>query len=141
MGPALFMPAPIGLRGRLLDIRIEDRISYSATTNTLFLNYAGMHVRTADDVGRIKHAVDAALAPVGHRVNAIVNYDKFVADPAVIDAYADLVQYVEERYYLRVSRYSTSGFLRLKLGAELHRRRLSGHVFETRREARRHLED
>jgi hypothetical protein len=49
-------------------------------------------------------------------------------------------KHVEDTYYLEVSRYSTSGFLRLKLGAELEKRRLSSHMFETRREARRHLE-
>jgi len=139
MDPAIFRPAPMGLRAQLLDIRIEDRISYNADTNTVFLNYAGMHVRTEDDLGRIKDAVDQTLQPLGRRVHSIVNYDSFVADPDILDRYADLVKYVEERYYLSVSRYSTSGFLRLKLGAELRKRRLSSHVFETGREARRHL--
>lgn len=139
MEPAIFRPEPMGLRARLLDIRIEDRISYNADTNTVFLNYAGMHVRTEDDLRRIKDAVDRALEPLGRRVHSIVNYDSFVADADILDKYADLVKYVEERYYLTVSRYSTTGFLRLKLGAELRKRRLSSHVFETRREARRHL--
>lgn len=139
MEPAIFRPAPMGLRARLLDIGIEDRISYNVDTNTVFLNYAGMHVRTEEDLRRIKDAVDRTLEPLGRRVHSIVNYDSFVADPDILDKYADLVKYVEERYYLNVSRYSTSGFLRLKLGAELRKRRLSSHVFETRREARRHL--
>jgi propionate CoA-transferase len=139
MEPAIFRPEPMGLRARLLDIRIEDRISYNADTNTVFLNYAGMHVRTEADLRRIKDAVDQTLEPLGRRVHSIVNYDSFVADPDILDQYADLVKYVEERYYINVSRYSTSGFLRLKLGAELRKRRLSSHVFETRREARRHL--
>jgi propionate CoA-transferase len=139
MEPAIFRPEPMGLRARLLDIRIEDRISYNADTNTVFLNYAGMHVRTEEDLRRIKDAVDQTLEPLGRRVHSIVNYDSFVADPDILDKYADLVKYVEERYYINVSRYSTSGFLRLKLGAELRKRRLSSHVFETRREARRHL--
>ena len=129
MDPAIFRPAPMGLRAQLLDIRIEDRISYNADTNTVFLNYAGMHVRTEDDLGRIKDAVDQTLQPLGRRVHSIVNYDSFVADPDILDRRADLVKYVEEKYYLSVSRYSTSGFLRLKLGAELRKRRLSSHVF------------
>jgi propionate CoA-transferase len=139
MEPGLFAAGPMGLRARLLDLRLEDRISYNADTNTVFLNYAGMHVRTSEDLSRIKEAVDRTLEPLGRRVHSIVNYDSFVADPEILDRYADLVKYVEERYYLDVSRYSTSGFLRLKLGAELRRRRLSSHVFETGREARRHL--
>ena len=139
MEAAIFRPEPMGLRARLLDIRIEDPISYNADTNTVFLNYAGMHVRTEEDLRRIKNAVDQTLEPRGRRVHSIVNYDSFVADPDILDQYADLVKYVEERYYINVSRYSTSGFLRLKLGAELRKRCLSSHVFETRREARRHL--
>jgi len=140
MESGIFRPEILGLRARLLDIRIEDRISYNAESNTVFLNYAGMHVRTTEDLRRIKDTVDRTLGPLRRKVHSIVNYDSFVADPDVLDAYADLVKYVEETYYLSVSRYATSGFLRLKLGAELRKRRLSSHVFETRREARRHLE-
>jgi propionate CoA-transferase len=51
----------------------------------------------------------------------------------------DAVQYVEKRYYLKVSRFTNSGFLRLKLGKELERREVSARVFETRREAERSL--
>ncbi len=140
MDAALFRAAPVGLRDRMLDIRIEDRISYDAETNTLFLNYAGMRVRTEDDLDRIKRAVDATLEPLGKRVNSIVNYDSFSADDDIIERYLDLVRYVEKKYYLKVSRYTTSGFMRLKLGAELEKREVSSHVFETRREARNHLE-
>ena len=128
------------LRERMLEIRIEDRISYDAETNTLFLNYAGMRVRNEDDLDKVKLAVDATLEPLGKRVNAIVNYDSFSADDDIIDRYLDLVRYVEKKYYLKVSRYTTSGFMRLKLGNELEKREVSSHVFETRREARRHIE-
>ena len=131
----------MGLRERMLDLRIEDRISYDAESNTLFLNYAGMRVRDEDDLARIKEAVDATLEPLGKRVYAIVNYDSFAADDDIIERYLDLVRYVEERYYLKVSRYTTSGFMRLKLGAELEKRKVSSQVFESQREARRHLDE
>jgi len=141
MEPAIFRPEPMGLRARLLDIRIEDRISYNADTNTVFLNYAGMHVRTEEDLRRIKDAVDQSLAPLGRRAHSIVNYDSFVADPDILDRYADLVKYVEERCYLNVSTLLDQRLPSLTLGAELRKRRLSSHVFETGREARRHLEE
>ena len=141
MAAAIFAPEPMGLRERLLDLRIEDRISYDAESNTLFLNYAGMRVRDEDDLARIKEAVDATLEPLGKRVYAIVNYDSFSADDDIIERYLDLVRYVEQRYYLKVSRYTTSGFMRLKLGAELEKRKVSSQVFESQREARRHLDE
>jgi propionate CoA-transferase len=56
-----------------------------------------------------------------------------------MDAYLDLVRYVEEKYYIAVSRYTNSGFMRLKLGSELEKRKVSSHVFESGAEARQHL--
>ena len=139
MEAALFRPAPLGLRDRMLDIHIEDRLSYDPDANIVFMNYAGMRVRNADDIQRIKNAVDGLLEPLGKRVYSIVNYDSFSADDDILDAYMDLVRYVENRYYLGVSRYTTSGFMRLKLGRELEKRKVSSHVFESGREAQDHL--
>ena len=136
MDPSIFRPEPMGLRERFLDIHIEDRISYDPDTNTLFLNYAGMRVRNEADLAAIKAAVDATLEPLGKRVYAIVNYDRFIADDDIVDRYMDLVKYVEEKYYISVSRYTNSGFLRLKLGKELGKRKVSSRVFETSEEAR-----
>jgi propionate CoA-transferase len=104
------------------------------------MNYAGMRVRSEADLERIRQAVDALLAPLGRRVWSIVNYDRFEADPEIMDRYLDLVRYVERRYYLGVSRYTTSGFMRLKLGRGLEQRAVSSHVFETRAEARRAID-
>jgi acyl CoA:acetate/3-ketoacid CoA transferase len=137
MDAAIFDPAPMQLRGRMLDIRIDDRLNYDASTNTVFMNYAGMRVRTEGDIQTILDAVDRLLAPLGKRVNSVVNYDRFTVDDDVTSAYMDAVKYVEERYYLKVSRYTNSGFMRLKLGKELESRRLSSRVFESAAEARR----
>jgi propionate CoA-transferase len=135
MDAAIFVPGPLGLRHRMLDIRIEDRLRYDAESNTVFMNYAGMRVRTRADVERILQAVNKLLKPLGKRVYSIVNYDRFEADPEVENAYLDAIRYVEQTYYLKVSRYTNSGFMRLKLGKELEKRNLSSHVYETRAEA------
>jgi propionate CoA-transferase len=139
MDPALFTATPMGLRERMLDINITDRLSYDPATNTVFMNYAGMRVRNEQDVDAIVAAVDRLLAPLQRRVNSIVNYEGFSVDDEAMDAYMNAVQYVETRYYLKVSRFTNSGFLRLKLGKELERRQVSARVFETRHEAERNL--
>ncbi len=46
-----------------------------------------------------------------------------------------MVRYMETHYYTTASRYTTSAFLRLKLGEALARRRVAPHIFETRDEA------
>ena len=137
MPAALFLPAAMGLRERLLDINIDDRLTYDPATNTVFMNCAGMRVRRAEDVQTIIDAVDRLLAPLGQRVNSIVNYEGFSVDDDAMAAYMDAVKYVEQRYYLKVSRFTNSGYLRLKFAKELERRQLTSRVFETRHEADR----
>lgn len=139
MEPGIFTPQRLRLRDRLLDLRIEDRLSFDEATNTVYMNYSGMRVRTQADLDRIKAAVDGLLAPLGRKVFSIVNYDRFEADADIMASYLDLVRYVEERYYIAVSRYTNSGFMRLKLGSELDKRRVSSRVFESSIEARQNL--
>ena len=107
----------------------------------LFLNYAGMRVRNEADLAAIKKAVDATLEPLGKRVYSIVNYERFVADDDIVDKYMDLVKYVEDKYYISVARYTNSGFLRLKLGKELGKRKVSSRIYESREEAALHVKD
>ena len=45
MDPAVFRNAPMRLRERMLDLRMEDRLSYDEQTNTVYMNYAGLRVR------------------------------------------------------------------------------------------------
>jgi propionate CoA-transferase len=72
---------------------------------------------------------------IGQKVHLVVNYDNFVLAPAVSDAYFSAVAYLQQRYYETASRYTTSAFLRLKLGAALAERNLAPSVFESRSEA------
>src|SRR6185295_799194 len=58
MDSSIFEPAPMRLRNRMLDIHIDDRLSYDAESNTVFMNYAGMRVRCEDDIRVILDAVD-----------------------------------------------------------------------------------
>jgi len=128
MASELFQPEVMGLRESISDIHIEDRISYISETNTLFLNFAGMRVKTLEDLERIKTAVEAMLKPLEHRVVSIVNYDSFWVDPEISDKYMDLVSYIETNYYLKVSRYTTNGFMRIKLSRGLEARHITSDV-------------
>lgn len=141
MASTLFLPDAMGLRESISDIHIEDRISYTPQTNTLFLNFAGMRVNSLEDIERIKVAVEAKLKPIGRRVVSIVNYDSFWVDPEVADKYMDLVRYVEDNYYLRVSRYTTNGFMRIKLSRGLEERQITSNVVQNYVEATKSLSE
>ena len=61
--------------------------------------------------------------------------------PDLIDAWTEMVKDVVERYYWGVTRYTTSNFLRLKLGNALSERGLAPHIYESAEEAHHHLRD
>jgi propionate CoA-transferase len=119
---------------------LSDRIHYDQARNTIYLNFAGLRVRTRKDITDIHEAVEDQMRAIGKRVHSVVNYDNFVIDEDVMDDYADLVKYIDETYYLSVHRYTTSAFLRLKLGKELGKRQLSPRVYESVDEARGRIE-
>ena len=72
-------------------------------------------------------------------MHLVANYDGCDIDPMVADAYFSMITYMQNRYYATASRYTTSAFMRLKLGAGLTDRDVAPHVFETRREAQNEL--
>jgi propionate CoA-transferase len=140
MDKALFREESLGLRQRLSDIGIEDRISYTPETNTLFLDFSGMRVDSHQDIDRIREAVIGTLEPLGKKVVSIVNYDGFWVDPEVADEYLDLVRLVESNYYIKVSRYTTNGFMRIKLARGLEDRHISSDLVHSYAEARESLD-
>ena len=139
MDPAIFSEAPLGLRERLLAIPLERRFAYDRERNTLFLNFEWLDVRSQADIDAIRALVERNVARVAHKVYGVVNYDHFSILPELQDAYLDMVKDVVSRHYIDVTRYTTSGFLRQKLGDALSRRGLSAHIYESAEEAQRHL--
>ncbi|HMX15569.1 MAG TPA: acyl CoA:acetate/3-ketoacid CoA transferase, partial [Rhodocyclaceae bacterium] len=139
MDARIFQPEPMGLRQDLLDVPLPDRLSYDPQQNVFFVNFEGLNVRTREDVARVREAVEAKLADVPHKVYAIVNYDRFSIAPELVDDYIEMVKGVMERHYHDVTRYTTSTFLRVKLGEALERRSVAPHIYENAEDARAHL--
>ena len=135
MDARIFRDEVMGLEPWLLGMNLAERISYDAERNTLFANFEGFHVRTIDDVELVRREFERTCQGIGRKVNLIVNYDGFDLDPAVSDAYFSTIAYLQGRYYETASRYTTSAFMRLKLGVSLQSRDVAPHVFETRAEA------
>jgi propionate CoA-transferase len=141
MEAAIFADEPMGLRERMLEIPLAARFAYDEQQNIMFINFERLKVRAQSDVDAIEREVDVHLEPIGHRVYAIVNYDHFELAPEVEEAYAAMVKGLVDRYYDGVSRYTTSGFLRAKLGSALKRRGVAPHVYESPQQALAHVRD
>ncbi len=140
MDERIFKVPPMGLKDDLLSIPINDRITYDPETNVLFVNFEGLAVRNQKDIDAIRQRVEEVCRPLGRRVQTIVNYDNFSIVPELEDSYSIMVKYVVSEFYDSVTRYTTSAFLRMKLGDALKKRDLAPHIYETREEAKLALE-
>jgi propionate CoA-transferase len=140
MDARIFRDEPMQLDETLLGLGMSERITYDAERNTLFANFEGLHIRTRDDVDRVRRTIEERCHAIGRKVALVVNYDDFRIDATVADTYAAMVRYMETHYYTTASRYTTSAFLRLKLGEALARRRVAPHIFETHQEAQAFIE-
>jgi propionate CoA-transferase len=100
MDKRIFAPRPpMGLRDRLLRMPIERRLTYHAGDNLFFVNFEGHRVRNHEDVEEVRRAVESKLAGLGHKVHAIVNYDKFEIFPDIIDEYMAMVRGLFDQFY------------------------------------------
>jgi propionate CoA-transferase len=117
MDAALFADAPMGLRQRLLTTPLAQRLELDVAHRLLFINFEGLAVDDMIDVSAIESQVTALLEPLKERVAVVVNYDSFTIAPALIDAYSAMVQQLKRRFYSRVTRYGTGGFLKARLEA------------------------
>ena len=141
MDARIFRHEPMGLRDDLLAVPLEERFTYDPKQNLFFVNFEGLSVRSVAEIERMRELVTHHLAPLGHKVWAVVNYDRFTVAPELLDGYAAMVKDVVVRFYSGVTRYTTSGFLRVKLGAAFGSRALAPHIYETAAEARERLQE
>jgi len=139
MDERIFRLEVMGLKKNLLALTLEERLTYDPEENLFFVNFEGFSVKSNQDVRDVKEAVEKILTPVERRVYTIVNYDNFFILPDIMDEYTEMVKYLVENHYSGVSRYTTSAFLRMKLGDALKKRDVAPYIFESSEEAKRAL--
>jgi propionate CoA-transferase len=135
MDPRIFLAQSMQLKDTLLSISLVDRMQYDPDKGTAYYNFQGLHVHNHKDVEDIGHAAEELCRSIGKKIGLVVNYDNFQIDEAVVDDYTAMVKRLTEKYYTDVSRYTTSAFMRLKLGEALESRGLAAHIYETPQEA------
>lgn len=140
MDERIFRDNIMEIRKDLLSIPIRDRLIYNLEENLFFVNFENLAIRSHQDIEEIKTIITTKLAPLPHKVSTIVNYDNFDILPELVDTYMQMVSEVVGEYYEKVTRYTTSAFMRLKLGDTLKERHLAPHIYETREEAKKALE-
>ncbi len=141
MDARLFGPDTMGLRSALLEFPLEQRFIYDPQQNLFFVNLEGYRVVSLEQVKRIGQVARARLEGVPGKVYAIVNYDNFSISPELVDPYADMVKRLMDEKYAGVTRYTTSVFLRMKLGDALSSSGVTPEIYDNAGEAREHLRE
>jgi len=112
-----FAEGPVGLGGGRLARPLAQRCELDREHRLLFINFEGLAVDQASDIVDIEQHLTALLEPLGQRVAVVVNYDSCSILPPLIDDYSAMVKRLTERFYSRVTRYGTGGFLKARLEA------------------------
>ena len=87
----------------------------------LFINCEGLAIDSLSDIVEVERMLVELLTPVvtspAERVAVVVNYDSFTILPTLVDAYSAMVRRLTARFYSRVTRYGSGGFLKARLAA------------------------
>jgi propionate CoA-transferase len=135
MDRRIFRPDPMGLREDMLRLPLDARFDYDQERNILYLNFEDLQVKSMKTIEDVLAKIRQICEPLGHKVYAVVNYDRFELDKDLEDAYLDGVQEMGDTYFHGVTRFTTSAFMRAKLGDTLESRGVAPHIYESEDEA------
>ncbi len=135
MNPAIFTESRMRLKQTMLAMNWDARLHYDEDENTVFANISGLSIETVDDLSSMQSKLETFFDAIGRKVDVISNYDGVTISPRLSARFADMLSALETKYYHTATRYSTSAFLRQKMGQDLKSRKISPHIFETQKEA------
>jgi propionate CoA-transferase len=135
MDERIFRPESMNLLQELFALPLEKRFHYDPEKNVFFVNFEGFTIKSSQDVKEIEARVTNMLDPLDRKVNAIVNYDDFTIYPDILDEYTEMVKGLVDQYYLDVTRYTTSVFVRRMLGDALEKKQVSSRIYANREAA------
>jgi len=135
MDRRIFRSGPIGLREDMLRLPLDARFDYDEERNILYMNFEDLQVKSLNVIGEFVAKIREICEPLDHKVYAVVNYDGFELDSDVEDAYLDAVEEIGDTYFHGVTRFTTSAFMRAKLGSALESRGVAPHIYESEDEA------
>lgn len=135
MDTKIFETRAMELRKSLLEIPTINRLVYDKQQNIVFANMSGLDIVTMEDLEKLDAELNQFFKQLGHKVNIVSNHDGISIAPRLASKFANLLSQLEYDYYLTATRYTTSAFLRQKLGEDLKQRSIQPHIFETKQEA------
>jgi propionate CoA-transferase len=140
MDARIFRDEPMGLRPDVLWIPLEERFAFDPKRDVFFVNFEGLEVRSSAEIEDIRRHITSHLEPLGRRVQGVVNYDNFSITPELLDEFLEMVHGLVARFYIDVTRYTTSVFMRSQLGDGFRKHDTKPRLYSNSEEALAHLE-
>jgi propionate CoA-transferase len=139
MDARIFADMPMKLRKQMLDVPLKERLVLDEDANIVFANLGGLDISTKEEFETFSDEVNQFFVSIGRKVNTVTNYDGVSIAPRLQSRFMNLLAQLEYDFFLKSTRYTTSAFMRQKLGQELKNRSIPPHIFESREEAANYL--
>ncbi len=139
MDVRLFAEKAMKLRKEMLEIPIAERLVFDEEAGVVFANLSGMDISTKEELEQVDRDMNAFFSGLGRKVNIVTNYDGISIAPRISAKFMTLLAQLEYDYFLTSTQYTTSAFMRQKLGQEFKNRSIPPHIFESREEAANYL--
>lgn len=92
---------------------MASRMNYDSKTNTLFLSFRSLQIRTRADISAIEESVKAAIKHANtpdNKVHVIVDYNDAYIGEDIFQEYWGMVDALQKEYYLSASRFYVTSF-------------------------------
>lgn len=138
MDARIFLPEKMGLKDSS-PMSLDDRVSYDAEKNVVYVNFEGMSLETEGDADKLADYLNRYFSRLGRKVHVVVNYDNFFLAPSAHDTFFAMVKHNEDAFFLSSTRYSTDAFFRHQLSEEFAEADLDQRIYRNFDEARKSL--
>ena len=120
---------------------LEQRFFYDEEQNRFYVNFQNLTINSLNEIYKIEFLVAENLSHLNRKVSAIVNYENFDIAEELLIPYSRMVNRLMEHFYEGVTRYTSSGDLRLDLEKGFKGENIAPNIFGSSVEAESALED
>jgi hypothetical protein len=94
---------------------IDKRCQYDKKTNTIFMQFRGLQVKTEQDIEEIRKGVETAFEKAhaesgADKAHVVVDYENVLIADSLASSYWKMAGDVENRFYLSAKRFHVSSF-------------------------------
>lgn len=114
---------------------MRERLQYDPHTNILELDFSYLTIQKVQQLEEIRELLREALNPLQHKVYALVNYEGFMVEDELKEAYSLLIRELYNTYSLGTFRYSSNVYTRMAIQEASCRQGMASRTYNSRQEA------